>query len=33
MRAAIDEAIAALVADGTIQSILDEYHFPATAAP
>ena len=33
MRAAIDEAIAALVADGTIKSILDEYHFPATAAP
>lgn len=33
LRTAIDEAIAALVSDGTIQSILDRYDFPATAKP
>lgn len=33
LRNALDEAIAALAADGTIQSILDEYAFPARAAP
>ncbi len=33
LRAAVDEAIAALIADGTIQSILDKYGFPATAKP
>lgn len=33
LRNALDEAIAALTADGTIQAILDEYAFPATAAP
>ena len=33
LRTAIDEAIAALVADGTIQSIVDRYGFPATATP
>ena len=33
LRAAIDEAIAALRADGTIADILDEYEFPAKAAP
>jgi len=33
LRNSIDEAIAALTADGTIQGILDEYAFPATAAP
>lgn len=33
LRAAIDEAIAALRADGTIADILDEYEFPARAAP
>jgi polar amino acid transport system substrate-binding protein len=33
LRTAIDEAIAALSSDGTIQSILDKYEFPATATP
>jgi len=33
LRAAVDEAIAALRADGTIADILDEYEFPARAAP
>lgn len=33
LRNSIDEAIAALTADGTIQGILDQYSFPATAAP
>lgn len=33
LRAAIDEAIAALRADGTIAGILDEYGFPAKAGP
>ncbi|MCC6303580.1 MAG: transporter substrate-binding domain-containing protein [Rhodobacteraceae bacterium] len=33
LRAAIDEAIGALAADGTIAGILDGYHFPAKAAP
>lgn len=33
LRAAIDEAIAALRADGTIAAILEQYAFPATAAP
>lgn len=33
LRTAIDEAIAALSADGTVQSILDKYEFPATAQP
>ncbi|MBM9594056.1 substrate-binding periplasmic protein [Roseitranquillus sediminis] len=33
LRTAVDEAIAALTADGTLQAILDEYGFPATAAP
>ncbi len=33
LRAAIDEAIAALRADGTIAGILDEYGFPAKANP
>lgn len=33
LRSAVDEAIAALTADGTIQAILDKYEFPATAAP
>jgi len=32
LRAAIDEAIAALTADGTIAGILEEYDFPAEAA-
>jgi polar amino acid transport system substrate-binding protein len=31
MRTAIDQAIKALLADGTIQSIIDQYKFPATA--
>jgi polar amino acid transport system substrate-binding protein len=31
LRSAVDQAIAALSADGTIQSILDQYQFPATA--
>ncbi|MCD7061387.1 substrate-binding periplasmic protein [Pelagibacterium xiamenense] len=33
LRNAVDEAIAALTADGTIGAILDDYGFPATAAP
>ena len=33
LRTAIDDAIAALNADGTIQSIVDRYKFPATATP
>lgn len=33
LRAAVDEAIAALTSDGTLQAILDDYAFPATAAP
>lgn len=33
LRAAIDEAIAALTEDGTIASILEYYGFPATAGP
>jgi polar amino acid transport system substrate-binding protein len=31
LRTAVDEAITALISDGTIQSILDKYKFPATA--
>ncbi len=31
LRTAVDEAIAALIADGTISAILDDYRFPATA--
>jgi polar amino acid transport system substrate-binding protein len=33
LRTAVDEAIAALTADGTIAGILEKYGFPATAAP
>jgi polar amino acid transport system substrate-binding protein len=33
LRSAMDEAIAALRADGTIQSILDKYKYPASAKP
>ena len=33
LRAALDEAIAALTRDGTIARILDQYDFPATAEP
>jgi polar amino acid transport system substrate-binding protein len=33
LRTSVDEAIAALISDGTIQSILDKYEFPATAGP
>lgn len=33
LRSAVDEAIAALDADGTIQAILDKNGFPATAKP
>jgi polar amino acid transport system substrate-binding protein len=33
LRTAVDQAITALTADGTIQSILDKYKFPATAKP
>jgi len=33
LRAAVDEAIAALTEDGTIASILEYYGFPATAGP
>lgn len=33
LRATIDEAIAALIADGTIASILERHDFAATAAP
>jgi polar amino acid transport system substrate-binding protein len=33
LRTAVDQAIAALTADGTLQSILNKYKFPATAKP
>jgi polar amino acid transport system substrate-binding protein len=33
LRTAVDEAIAALTADGTIAGILEEHGFPATAGP
>ncbi|MCW5718155.1 MAG: transporter substrate-binding domain-containing protein [Bauldia sp.] len=33
LRSAVDEAIAALIADGTIGEILEYYGFPATARP
>jgi polar amino acid transport system substrate-binding protein len=33
LRTAVDEAIAALTADGTIPGILEKYGFPATAEP
>jgi polar amino acid transport system substrate-binding protein len=33
LRTAVDEAIAALTADGTIAGILEKYDFPATAGP
>lgn len=33
LRTAVDEAIAALTADGTIAAIRDEYDFPATVGP
>lgn len=33
LRSAVDEAIAALVADGTIEHILEQHKFPATAKP
>ena len=33
LRTAVDEAIAALSADGTIAGILEKYGFPATAEP
>ncbi len=33
LRTALDEAIVALTADGTIAGILEKYEFPATAAP
>lgn len=33
LRSAVDEAIAALSADGTLAGILEDYAFPATAAP
>jgi polar amino acid transport system substrate-binding protein len=33
LRTAVDEAIAALIEDGTIAGILAEYGFPATAVP
>jgi polar amino acid transport system substrate-binding protein len=33
LRTAFDEAVAALTADGTIAAILEEFDFPATAAP
>lgn len=33
LRSAVDEAIAALTADGTITQILESFDFPATAAP
>ena len=32
LRSAIDQAIAALISDGTIQSIIDRHKFPATAS-
>ncbi|MGV8989376.1 MAG: substrate-binding periplasmic protein [Cypionkella sp.] len=33
LRTAVDKAITALISDGTIQSILDKYAFPATVKP
>lgn len=33
LRTAVDQAITALIADGTIQSILDKYKFPASVKP
>lgn len=33
LRSAIDQAISALIADGTIKSILDKYKYPATVQP
>jgi polar amino acid transport system substrate-binding protein len=33
LRNSIDQAIAALISDGTIQAILDKHKFPATAKP
>lgn len=33
LRAAVDQAIAALIADGTIEHILEQHKFPATAQP
>lgn len=33
LRSALDEAITALTADGTIQGIIDSFGFPATPAP
>ena len=33
LRSNLDKAIASLAADGTLQSIIDKYRFPATVAP
>ena len=33
MRSQVDQAISALIADGTIQNILDEHQYPATVQP
>ena len=33
LRSSLDKAIASLAADGTIQSIIDKYRFPATVSP
>ncbi len=33
IRSSVDEAIASLIADGTIQSILDEFGYPGRAVP
>mgnify|MGYP006204446853 CR=1 FL=1 len=33
VRSSVDEAVAALSADGTIQAILDEFGFPGRAVP
>ena len=33
LRTALDQAIAALTADGTIAAILDSHGFPATVVP
>ena len=33
LRTSVDQAIAALAADGTIAAILEEHHFPAEVAP
>ena len=33
LRSAIDQAISALIADGTIKGILDKYKYPATVQP